>query len=103
MRETGRERTVRNPKAGMQFPKKQEYNLETRVTDMIHEIGIPAHIKGYHYLRDAIIMAVDDMDVFECDYEGFVSYNCQDASDNGKQSGKSNSSRDRSCMEPWKA
>ena len=43
--------------------KKHEYNLETRVTDMIHEIGIPAHIKGYHYLRDAIIMAVDDMDV----------------------------------------
>lgn len=43
--------------------KKQEYNLEIRVTDMIHEIGIPAHIKGYHYLRDAIIMAVDDMDV----------------------------------------
>ena len=30
---------------------------------MIHEIGIPAHIKGYHYLRDAIIMAVEDMDV----------------------------------------
>lgn len=38
-------------------------NLETRVTDMIHEIGIPAHIKGYHYLRDAIIMAIEDMDV----------------------------------------
>ena len=38
-------------------------NLEARVTDMIHEIGIPAHIKGYHYLRDAIIMAVEDMDV----------------------------------------
>ena len=37
--------------------------LETRVTDMIHEIGIPAHIKGYHYLRDAIMMAVEDMDV----------------------------------------
>ena len=51
---TGQENTVQ---------KKQEYNLETRVTDMIHEIGIPAHIKGYHYLRDAIIMAVDDMDV----------------------------------------
>ncbi len=33
------------------------------MTNMIHEIGIPAHIKGYHYLRDAIIMAVDDMDV----------------------------------------
>lgn len=40
-----------------------EENLETRVTDMIHEIGIPAHIKGYHYLREAIIMAVQDMDV----------------------------------------
>ncbi len=38
-------------------------NLEARVTDMIQEIGIPAHIKGYHYLRDAIIMAVEDMDV----------------------------------------
>lgn len=38
-------------------------NLEARVTDMIHEIGIPAHIKGYHYLRDGIIMAVEDMDV----------------------------------------
>ena len=40
-----------------------EIDLETRVTDMIHEIGIPAHIKGYHYLRDAIMMAVEDMDV----------------------------------------
>ncbi|MDO4313723.1 MAG: sporulation transcription factor Spo0A [Eubacteriales bacterium] len=42
---------------------KEEVSLETRVTDMIHEIGIPAHIKGYHYLRDAIMMAVEDMDV----------------------------------------
>lgn len=41
----------------------EEISLETRVTDMIHEIGIPAHIKGYHYLRDAIMMAVEDMDV----------------------------------------
>lgn len=43
--------------------KEEEVNLETKVTDMIHEIGIPAHIKGYHYLRDAILMAVEDMDV----------------------------------------
>lgn len=41
----------------------REEDLENRVTDMLHEIGIPAHIKGYHYLRDAIIMAVEDMDV----------------------------------------
>lgn len=40
-----------------------EKNLENYVTDTIHEIGIPAHIKGYHYLRDAIMMAVEDMDV----------------------------------------
>ncbi|MEF9941485.1 MAG: sporulation transcription factor Spo0A [Lachnospiraceae bacterium] len=40
-----------------------EENIENHVTNMIHEIGIPAHIKGYHYLRDAIIMAVEDMDV----------------------------------------
>ena len=38
-------------------------SLETRVTNMLHEIGIPAHIKGYHYLRDAILMAIEDMDV----------------------------------------
>lgn len=38
-------------------------SLESRVTNMLHEIGIPAHIKGYHYLRDAIMMAVNDMDV----------------------------------------
>jgi len=38
-------------------------DLENRVTNMLHEIGIPAHIKGYHYLRDAIMMAVEDMDV----------------------------------------
>ncbi len=41
----------------------QKGSLENRVTNMLHEIGIPAHIKGYHYLRDAIIMAVNDMDV----------------------------------------
>lgn len=40
-----------------------EEKLENIVTNMIHEIGIPAHIKGYHYLRDAIMMAVEDMDV----------------------------------------
>lgn len=40
-----------------------DYNLETDVTDMIHEIGVPAHIKGYQYLRDAIIMSVKDMDM----------------------------------------
>ena len=38
-------------------------SIETMVTGIIHEIGVPAHIKGYQYLREAIIIAVDDMDV----------------------------------------
>ena len=37
-----------------------ERDLEKDVTDMIHEIGVPAHIKGYQYLREAIMMAVED-------------------------------------------
>ena len=37
--------------------------IETLVTNIIHEIGVPAHIKGYQYLREAIIIAVNDMDV----------------------------------------
>jgi len=38
-------------------------SLELSVTDIIHQIGVPAHIKGYHYLRDAIIMSVNDPDI----------------------------------------
>ena len=38
-------------------------SIESLVTSMIHEIGVPAHIKGYQYLREAIIIAVNDMDV----------------------------------------
>lgn len=38
-------------------------NLEVEVTSIMHEIGVPAHIKGYQYLRDAIMMVVKDLDV----------------------------------------
>lgn len=38
-------------------------NLEVEVTNIMHEIGVPAHIKGYQYLRDAIMMVVRDLDV----------------------------------------
>ena len=41
----------------------QGKSLEQYVTSVIHEIGVPAHIKGYQYLRDAIIMCVNDMDL----------------------------------------
>ncbi len=40
-----------------------EQNLENVITEIIHEIGIPAHIKGYQYLREAIMITVNDMDV----------------------------------------
>ena len=43
--------------------KKDEGNLEALVTNVIHEVGVPAHIKGYQYLREAIIMVVKDIDV----------------------------------------
>ena len=38
----------------------KSHDLEKDVTDMIHDIGVPAHIKGYQYLREAIIMSVQD-------------------------------------------
>ncbi len=42
---------------------KPETDIESMVTGIIHEIGVPAHIKGYQYLREAIMIAVNDMDV----------------------------------------
>ena len=38
-------------------------NLESDITNIIHDIGIPAHIKGYQYLRDSIMLSVKDNDV----------------------------------------
>ena len=39
------------------------YSLEAKITNIIHEIGVPAHIKGYLYLREAITMVVGDMEL----------------------------------------
>lgn len=38
-------------------------DLETRVTKIMHEVAIPAHIKGYQYLREAIMLVIDDVDL----------------------------------------
>lgn len=54
--EDAAERTDRKEEA-------DSYDLEKDVTEMIHEIGVPAHIKGYQYLREAIQMSVNDMDM----------------------------------------
>ena len=57
---SGGERTV---KPYLDKAAYMEQNLETDITQMLHEIGIPAHIKGYQYLRDAIIMSVQDTEM----------------------------------------
>jgi len=44
-------------------PQLAEKNLENDVTAIIHDVGVPAHIKGYQYLRDAIIMSVNDVEM----------------------------------------
>ncbi|OPY56326.1 MAG: Stage 0 sporulation protein A [Pelotomaculum sp. PtaU1.Bin035] len=38
-------------------------NLDVAVTNIIHEMGVPAHIKGYHYLRDAILMVINEVNL----------------------------------------
>ena len=43
----------------------KQVNLTKRVTEVIHDIGVPAHIKGYKYLREAIVQAVNDPGVIE--------------------------------------
>lgn len=44
---------------------KSDINIEQIVTDLIHDVGVPAHIKGYRYMRDAIMMAVDNIQVLD--------------------------------------
>ena len=43
--------------------KREPIDLESEITNIIHEIGVPAHIKGYMYLREAITMVVNDMEL----------------------------------------
>ena len=58
--EAGKMNYVRSIGRGSQV---QRDELELEITNIIHEVGVPAHIKGYHYLRDAIMMVVDDMEL----------------------------------------
>ncbi len=48
---------------GKRFEICENPDVETMVTEMIHEIGIPAHIKGYQYLRHAIMLVIDNLDM----------------------------------------
>lgn len=38
-------------------------NIEIRITQILHQIGVPAHIKGYHYLRSSIMMSIENPDI----------------------------------------
>ena len=44
-------------------PKSPAPALELQITEILHQIGVPAHIKGYHYLRDSIMMSVENPDI----------------------------------------
>ena len=47
----------------MKYINKPRPSLEAMVTNIIHEVGVPAHIKGYQYLRDGIMMVVEDIEI----------------------------------------
>ena len=47
-----------NRRAPRQAPAKKSPDLEVQVTEILHQIGVPAHIKGYHYLREAILLSI---------------------------------------------
>lgn len=58
LKSTGDEIENKEPKSEL-----SRNELQTIVTSIIHEIGVPAHIKGYQYLREAIILSVLDMEM----------------------------------------
>ena len=57
--------SIRNGAAGnsLPLPVTEPDDIETQVTQIIHQIGVPAHIKGYQYLRTAILLTVKDSDI----------------------------------------
>ena len=51
--------------ANGEYPKIEVKDTELEVTNMLHEIGIPAHIKGYQYLRSAILYCIESPEILE--------------------------------------
>lgn len=47
----------------MEITAVKDFELERYITNIMLDIGVPAHLKGYHYLRDAILLSGRDMDV----------------------------------------
>ena len=84
----GRGAEVRKVNAYEKAEETKERNLEADVTDIIHEIGVPAHIKGYQYLRDAIVMSVNSL-----------SHDREEVPDNLQPCGAGNPACDRGGVE----
>lgn len=63
IREVHLNNTSNNEIAQINTMQRPEPNLETSITNIIHEIGVPAHIKGYLYLREAITMVYNDIEL----------------------------------------
>ena len=80
-------------------PMVSDADLEREVTEMIHEIGVPAHIKGYQYLREAILMSIENPDMLGSITK--ILY-CQKISDHGKQGGACHQTCHRGGVEPGK-
>ncbi len=59
----GNDNEIRETKSQYISKNNKEKNLEVEITNLIHDIGVPAHIKGYQYLRDAITLVVNNMDI----------------------------------------
>ncbi len=55
--------TIAKPKKPEGDKRNTAMDLEVRVTNILIEIGVPAHIRGYNYMREAIMLAVEDIDV----------------------------------------
>ena len=60
------QRIIRLVQGDQKEPTKEiEEDLEFVVTETIHQLGVPAHIKGYHYLRVAILLSIDNQELLE--------------------------------------
>lgn len=85
--------------AAVQAPGQTPRSLEKDVTDMIHEIGVPAHIKGYQYLREAIMMSVQDIEMLNSITKILYSYDSEEISDHAQPRGTGDPSCDRGGVE----
>lgn len=65
IRQTSKKGSVLKSSPGMAAskPESKPVNLDASITSIIHEIGVPAHIKGYMYLREAIAMVYNDIEL----------------------------------------